>query len=128
MIHYWKTFEGKPYGTKRGEIRVTLSPRKVFLLNQAAYQALGSPRAIEFKFDENHKRIGIKPTDPRKENAFEVKRKKNTNYRVIMAGAFCNHVGIRLEKTVVFNEAPIEKDGTMVLALEKAINVARGAR
>ncbi len=128
MIKFWTTFEGKPYGTKKDEARITLSPRKIFLLNQAAYKALGTPEAIEFLFDENRKLIGLKPTDPAKRNAFPLKIKKGSNHRLITAGAFCNHVGIDVEKTVVFNDTQVGTDGIMVLRLDKTINISRGAR
>lgn len=127
MISHWTRFEGKPYGRDRDGMRVTLSPKKNIMLNEAAFEALGSPAAIEFMFDENNKRIGLKPIDPRKENAFPVKPKKGTRQRMIHAAAFCVHLGINVDHTVLFNGVDIDNEGVMSLDITRSINIGRGA-
>lgn len=128
MITHWTKFEGKPYGAERDGVRVTLGPKKAIMLNEKAYEALGSPAAVEFMFEENRKAIGLKPIDPRRENAFPIKPKKGSRHRVIRAAAFCTHVGIKVDRTVLFNDVDIDNDGVMMLEIAKATNISRGAR
>lgn len=128
MIKHWTKFEGRPYGAARDEARVTLGPKKVIMLNRIAYEALGTPQAVELMFDETQKIIGLKPAELRRANAFPLKVKKGSQHRLIFAGAFCTHFGIRVDRTVLFNEIDIDNEGVMTLEVAKAVNVGRGAR
>ena len=128
MISHWTKFEGKPYGAEKDAARVTLGPKKAIMLNEVAYEALGSPAAVEFMFEENHKIIGLKPIDPRRDNAFPVKPRKGSRYHVIRAAAFCTHLGIKVDRTMLFNNVEIDNEGVMKLELKTATNVSRGAR
>ena len=76
-------------------------------------------------FDEARKVIGLKPTDPRRPNAFPVKPKTDSHHRTIHAGSFLTHFRIRPENTVLFQEVEIDNEGIMELDLAKAINVGR---
>lgn len=80
-------FEGRPFADDREQPRVTLGRKGVILLNAAACAHLKGPTAVKLMFDENQKRIGIKPADPREPNAFRLKRKKDATHRTINAGA-----------------------------------------
>lgn len=128
MIKHWTKFEGKPHGTEKDEARVTLSVKKVIMLNRIAYEALGTPPAVELMFDETLKIIGVKPIDARRPNAFPLKAKKGSQYRLIFASSFCTHFGIRIDRTVKFNNIDMDNEGVMTLEVGKAINVGRGAR
>ncbi len=102
--------------------------KKVIMLNRIAYEALGTPPAVELMFDETLKIIGVKPIDARRPNAFPLKAKKGSQYRLIFASAFCTHFGIRIDRTVKFNSVDIDNEGVMTLEVANAINVGRGAR
>jgi hypothetical protein len=128
MIKHWVKFEGKPYTRNDSIPRVTLGPQKAMLLNHAAFEMMGSPAAVELFFDAGLKRIGVKPTKPSHDHGFEVKQKKDSHYRVIYAGAFCNHFGLELERTVQFHDLEIDHDGILELDITTATRVRRGAR
>ena len=128
MISHWTKFEGWPYGVERDQARVTLGPKKAIMLNEVAFEALGAPAAVELMFDEDRRVIGLKPVDLRRKNAFALKPKAGSRHRVIRAAAFCTHFGINVDRTVLFSEVDIDKDGVMTLEFGKAINVSRGAR
>ncbi len=128
MINHWVKFEGKPYGSEKGEARVTLGPKKAIMLNEVAFRALGEPAAVELLFDEGSRVIGLKPVDIRRRNAFALKPKAGSRHRVIRAAAFCTHFGITVDRTVLFHEIDIDREGIMKLEFAKAINVSRGAR
>lgn len=128
MIRHWTKFEGAPYGAQKDRPRVTLNPKKTFLLNAAACQAMDYPPAVELLFDQTNKIIGIKPTDPTCRNAFRLKEKKGCRYRIITASAFCTHFGIKVDRTVLFENIDLDNEGVMTLDINQAINVGRGAR
>jgi hypothetical protein len=128
MINRWVKFEGKPYSRDNSVPRVTLGPQKAMILNQAAFAMLGSPEAVELYFESSLKRIGVKQTKPSLTHGFEVKEKKGSNLRVIYAGAFCAHFGLKIEKTIQFHDLKLDPDGILELDMTTAINVRRGAR
>ena len=53
--------------------------------------ALDTPGAVALLFDENNGVIGLKPIDPRRQNAFPVKKKDKHHNRIIHASPFCKH-------------------------------------
>ena len=128
MIKHWTRFEGRPYGADRNQVRVTLSPKKVILLNRVAFEALGGPAAVELLFDETRKVIGLKPIERNRRNAFLVKSKKQGNHRTINAGAFCTHFGITVDRTVQFQHVDLDNEGVLELDMAKTVHVSRGAR
>ena len=72
--------------------QVTITARSVMALNLAAYEALGSPSAVEYLFDRELNMIGIRPADPNASNAYRVKKSGHT-YRA-SALAFTTHYSI----------------------------------
>lgn len=125
----WTTFEGRAYGKSvSDEIRVTLNHRLVFYLNEAAFNAMEQPQAVELMFDGNRRIIGMKATDARRRNAFLIKRHTKGNYRRVNAGAFCNHFRLRPEGTSLFDGAEFTPDGVLELPLDSMITIGRGAR
>ncbi len=125
MIKHWMEFQGKPNRMDKDAARVTLSSRGVFLLNAKAFEAMDAPAAVTLLFDENNSVIGLKPADPRRPNAFPVRQKGKHNH-TINASPFCKHFGIKVERTVLFNEVDIVADGVMKLELAKTTSIGRG--
>lgn len=128
MISHWTKFEGHPNGKSKEKARITLSPRRFFALNGHAFNAIGSPSAVEFYFDENERKIGMLPCDPFKKNAFAVRKEKGKDFHVIYAGAFLTHFSLKSARTILFNEPDITSNGMLVLDLKNTINVGRGSR
>lgn len=129
MIRHWTRFGGRPYNHLISDkYRVTLGPRGVMYLNEASWKALGSPKAIEFLFDEKLRTIGIERSEPYRENSFPVKDKSGTRGKIISAAAFYNHLGIRSKRTVQFHDVTVDDDGIMALPLNSITVVSRGAR
>jgi len=112
----------------RDQVRVTLNPKGMFLLNQKAYEAMNTPGAVVLLFDENNNVAGLKPTDPRRKNAFPVKPKDKYNNRMIHASPFCRHFKIKTDRTVLFNDVDLDDEGVLVLELKKTTAIGRGRR
>ncbi len=128
----WEIYQGTPNNRKsNGEPRVTLNHRRVFLLNQAAYEALGAVAAVELRYDERTRTIGLAPRDPRIQSAFPLKGKVNNkkyNYKLIHAAPFCKHFEIKPKSTILFTNVDLDNDGTLLLELNTAVAVGRGCR
>lgn len=127
----WEVYPGFANRVARGGPRVTLNGRKVFLLNQAAYEVMGGPAAVELRYDGDTRTIGLTPKDPRHQNAFPIKGKPNSrkyNYHIIHAAPFCKHYGIDPRRTVLFVDIDMDDDGTLMLELSTAVAVGRGFR
>jgi hypothetical protein len=127
MIKHFTEFQGQPNRSDRDQPRVTLNARGVFLLNKKAYDAMEQPGAVTLLFDENNKVIGLRPADPRLKNAFSVKQKDKWNNRTINASPFCKHFGIRVQRTVLFNEVDLTDDGVLLLELTKTTSIGQGS-
>ena len=130
MNRKWETFEGRQYRTEaRKEPRVTLGAKGTFYLNGVAFEALERPAAVEMLYDGNCRVIGLRPTDPRKRNAFLVKKHCMAgSYRRISAAAFCSHFRLKFDRTVLFDQVDLDNEGVMLLDLGKVVEIGRGAR
>lgn len=127
MSMQWTTFTGKEFGRRsKDEVRVTLGPKCNIHLNGKAFDALGSPAAVELSFEGNRRLIGLKRIDPTKPNAFRVKPHTG-KYKMIHAAAFCQHFRIRPRNTILFQNVDIDH-GLMTLDLTNTLTVTRGAR
>jgi hypothetical protein len=126
----WTTYTGRAYGRAASdEMRVTIGSKAIVYLNGAAFDVLGQPAAVELCYDGNRRIVGIRPADPRRRNAFPVKRQHhNGTYRRFHAAAFFRHFRIRLEGTQLVDGAEFTAEGILELPLDSLINITRGAR
>jgi hypothetical protein len=97
-------------------------------MDKEIFEAIGRPATVEMFFDAQRNMIGLRPANKALHTAFPLKDKKGASHRMINAGAFCTHFGIRVEGTVLFQRPFIDRDGTLELDLTKTINVGRGSR
>ena len=127
MIRHWEEFEGRPNRSRSDEPRVTINKKGMLLLNKVAFEALQEPQAVKLFFDPNNQSIGLKPSEPGRFNSFPVKQKDKYYNRTVAASPFCKHHGIRVERTMLFNEVEMDKDGVMTLELKKTTAIGRGS-
>ena len=124
----WKEFKGKPNRMRLDEPRVTLNKKGIFLLNKAAFEALGEPSVVKLFFDQRSNAVGIAKTEPIYENAFPVKPKDKYSNRVICASPACRDFGVRVDRTIAFNGIEIGHDGIMSLEFDKSTVIGRAGR
>jgi hypothetical protein len=128
-LRQWTPFRGRPNRFIRAEgMRVSMSPRGDFRLNKVAWEALGSPEAVEFMFDMINGVIGIAPIEAWREFAFPVIPEKQSGGKRIHASPFCRHFMLQTPRTVVFNTIEIDDQGVMTLPIESLTAVSRRAR
>ena len=78
---------------------MTIQKGGTLSLNRAAFEALGSPEAVQLLFDREEQIIGFKVADPESPIAYPVrqtspkKQSKNSNW-VVAGTAFTKHYGI----------------------------------
>ena len=126
MIERWTEFQGSPNRVDRDGLRVTLNARGTLLLNSRTYEAMNAPSAVQLLFDENNSIIGLRAADPRLHNAFPVKQKDKQTNRLVHASPFCKHWGIKVKRTVMFNNVDMTNDGILKLELNKTTSIGRG--
>ena len=127
MIKHFTEFHGKPYGAGKGEVRITLNQKKVFVLNGKAVEALKNATHVKLFFDEGRKVIGMRRTTADHPNAFKLNSFRSSRHRTITAASFCAHFKISIEGTALFQNPKLEGD-LLTLDLTKTVNVSRGAR
>jgi hypothetical protein len=126
----WQIYHGAPNGRSAEGPRVTLNYRKVFLLNPAAVEVLGTPGAVELRYDEDTRTIGLAPQDPHVSNAFPLRLRNAPKYayRTIHAAPYCKQFDINPKGTLLFTNVDLDNEGTMLLELKTAVAVGRGFR
>jgi len=121
----WVEFLGKPNRVDRSALHVTLNRKGIFLINKAAFEALGEPEAVKLFHDERNNAVGMIKCEVEPENAFPVKQKDKYSNRVICASPACRDFRIRVEKTISFNGIEFDHDGVMSLDFDKATVIGR---
>jgi hypothetical protein len=91
----------KDRGTRRQDQRpaVTLQTKGVMAMNPAAYEALGSPEAVELLYAQKAETIGIRAVDPSVAHAYRPRKQKGGHARSVAAQAFFSHYGIHVDAT-----------------------------
>lgn len=126
MKMQWEIFTGKASARSgEGDVRITLG-RNTFYLNGKAFEAFGSPDAVELMFEGNQRIIGLRPIAPDKRNAFRIRRHgSGGNYKRIAVAAFCRHIRLDTRRTVLFDQPEIDNEGVMRRDLNSSIRVSK---
>ena len=66
-------------------------------LNAAAYEALGSPDAVELLFARKDRITGIRAADPNPPHTYPTRIQKGGTARVVSASSFFSHYSISLK-------------------------------
>ena len=125
MTRRWKIFQGVPNKYRNDNPHVTLNKKGVILMNIIAFERMGSPDAVELRYDPANSLIGLAPTEPDAENAFPVKPKDNFRTRIVHASPFIRHHEIGPDRTVAFLGPEIDRDRTLVLDLTATTAIGR---
>lgn len=95
---------------------VTVQRKGPFSFNQAAFELMGSPEAVELLYDKDTERIGFRPASPERPRAFPVRAQGANSVTHVVAGqSFAKHY--ELDTSVARRYAPTMEDGILVLDL-----------
>ena len=92
---------------------------------------MGSPDGYLLLFDRANRTIGLKAARLGVEkNAYRVSQKKSASNknRTIFVRPLCVEFGIAVEKTVVFQNLEIDRDGVLILDLNNVNTITPGRR
>ena len=123
MDRTYETFLGGATKPSQSKINVTISPQNVIAMNANCYRLLGKPEAVKLAFSREQHTIAIVPCSPRFNEAFPVKPKSTSGWR-IQAAPFCRHFGIKIDTTIGFRDAYKDEHGALLLDLRKVANAA----
>ena len=98
-----------------------MNPRGDIVINCAAYEMLGGPKAFLILFDRINKRIGLKPAALSTRNAYPVLASNRTGAKKVRGHRMTREQRINLAHTVQFDDAEIDEDGILILDLRTAV-------
>ncbi len=113
----FETFQKNRMPSK-GEPAVTIQKRGALSLNNAAFEALGSPSFVELLYDRDERLIGIRRSDEDTSHAYAVRGTGiNQATRVVSGKAFLAYYEI--PRDVARRWIAEERDGMLVIDLKQ---------
>jgi hypothetical protein len=74
---------------------VTMQRKGPFSFNQAAFELMGSPEAVELLYDKDKERVGFRSVAPDRPQAFPVRAQgKNSVTHIVAGQSFAKHYGL----------------------------------
>jgi hypothetical protein len=124
----FELFEEGPLVRQGAGVHVTLRKGLAFYFNAQAHEALGRPAGVALLFDARQKWIGVMPSEVGRKRTFPLRTKAAMGEgRYVSATSFCRRHGIKPDATLAFTDAKVNRDGMMVLDLNKVAAVSRNS-
>jgi hypothetical protein len=89
-----------------------------FILNRAAFEAMGRPQAVDFAWDPEHYAVTMRPVDPSVPRAYPVQGPPDADAFLVVAPAFTRWADIE-ERATRRYPARANSDQTLTIALER---------
>ena len=135
----FELYEGGEVEWTRGRVHVTLNKHCHLFFSRRAIEALtatprgdapaGTParcEAVALLFDKRQKVIGVMPARPGQKHSYTLRAKRGMGgARLITAKGFCKTYGIATGETIAFEGASVNRDGVLMLDLQKVTAVGR---
>ena len=135
----FELYEEGPAEWTRERVHVTLSKDFHLFFNRWAVEALSTPRGdapagapggrcegVALLFDRRRQVIGVMPASLGKKHVYRLRQKRGMGEaRVISVRGFCRKFGIKPAETVAFTAAAVNRDGILMLDLQKVTTVGR---
>lgn len=94
MPHF-ETFTQRSTPIERRPL-ISIQRRGTLSANKTAFEALGSPAAVEMLYDREAQIIGLRPVDPSVRHAYPVRRQAASQSYLLAFHAFANYYQIPL--------------------------------
>jgi len=91
---------------------ISLQTRGIMSMNGAAFALLGSPKEVEFFYDEDEQIIGIRRVTADVRHARLVRKQNESDTYVVSAKAFCDAFGI--DTSVSKRFAPVQYEDNII--------------
>jgi hypothetical protein len=86
----------KKAAREAGTAYVTIQKRGIISFNDAAYAALGAPKAVKLLFDRERLLVGFRPAEPAGNDTYAIRRDGKTGH-VVTGTLFTSYYGIPTE-------------------------------
>ena len=114
-----------------GKLYAALRPSGFISISGFTHERMGSPDGYLLLFDRANRTIGLKAARLGVDkNAYRAGRQGDASHkhRTIFVRPFCVEFGIAVEKTVVFQNCEIDRDGVLILDLNNVNTITPGRR
>ncbi|MBK8466507.1 MAG: hypothetical protein IPL32_11805 [Chloracidobacterium sp.] len=125
MERKWIEFEGSSDRHTTGQLYASLNQKGQILVNSHTYDQMETPEAVTLLYEPETETIGLRPASPLMPNAFPFRKNGVSGHRLIFARRFAKKHDIRVDHTISFYMAEIEK-GILVLSLRHTVRAPRG--
>jgi hypothetical protein len=99
---------------------VTMNGKGSIVMNRAAFEKMGEPKAFLLLYDAANNTIGLKPTALQMKNAYPTLKSGPHGGRRVSAYRLLKERGIHIKETLEFPDAEIDEDGILLLNLRTA--------
>lgn len=122
----FELYEGGEVEWTRGRVHVTLNKHCHLFFSRRAVEALGGCDGVALLFERRQKVIGVMPARPGQKHSYRLRAKRGMGgARLITAKNFCKTYGIATGETIAFEGASVNRDGVLMLDLQKVSSVGR---
>ncbi|MEP6849538.1 MAG: hypothetical protein ABI999_11830 [Acidobacteriota bacterium] len=121
----WKRFTPGYRGPRKSYMHVSINKRGKIQLNTFLMEKLDFPEAVVLFYDEERRRIGMKPAECTDEDAIDVNLRRDRRYGELYALSFLRYNNIQVTNTIATNYIEITPDGMMVIDLIHSREVCR---
>lgn len=115
----WQDFTERRARPDQRVPRVTIQKKGNMGMNVAAYQALGEPKAVVFRFDQQRRAFAIRPARNGEKAAYPVRKQQMANSYVIGAKSFTSFM--QLDKDALLSFHPKVQDGMLIVDLNEEV-------
>ena len=121
--HPWEWTEFTQVAARRHPDRIyaTLNPKGSFVINIKTFERMNEPEAVVFVYDRRSQTLGRKPAKSSVPHALSVRTRHSRYNKVIRCVRFLKEHDIRLERTVQFPTAHLDRRGTLILNLKERV-------
>lgn len=122
--YQWEDFKDRNVRFDARIPRLTIQRKGNMGMNVAAFEALGSPSRIVFRYDKNRRAIAIRPAALDEKGSYPVKKQQLANSYVLSAKAFTAFLGLNTDELKVYS--PKVVNGMLVVDLNEEITDDEG--
>ena len=120
MKRFWEEITRDGTKAQWAGLYVTMNGKGSIVMNRAAFEKMGEPKAFLLLYDPANNTIGLKPTALQMKNAYPTLKSGPHGGRRVSAYRLLKERGIHIKETLEFPDAEIDEDGILLLNLRTA--------
>lgn len=112
----FEVYKAKASKPQQAQPVVAIQRKGALAINGAAFEALGSPEAVELLYARKERIIGIRAADPEQAHAYPTRKPKGGLARLVSAAGFLKHYGIGVDRLMHYPATMV--DGILSVDLD----------